>query len=464
MADQPQQLGVISLNASSEGYVQFGRIIEVEVRNFKTKQKITFGNAFRIEFDFFKSIDSIKEASVGQVRIHNLTEKTRKLIDEAGSELVLKFGYGSGSQRRIKRLFHASITKVRPTFQDGGEVTLIDVSANFMEYTFSKFFAESKEYSMVTFAGELVETVLKKQMGFATDNIPEEIKPKIIELLSTKKIFATNSPMSGKEAIDNFCEKHALTYTTQDREDFGDMVIFMIRDEAIPIYNQFANMAYEKITEPLENESDADFNKRKHERYVRKFTSLYITEDKATAFILNQDTGLLGYPLAETEIVTVPENWNIGANEQLTRKGAETLANKAQKEAERKAKYDKAIAEGKKRKAYKAPREGKKQISRTFVRVRALINPSLLPHHHVKIESNLTEYSGVYRVRNIKYTGTNGDGECFMELYCEDSGGSRDSELSKEQQEQVKQDAEIVGSLGSEEHQENVTVEGFNEE
>ena len=115
--------------------LQFGRFIEVEIKNFKTSEKITIGNEFKIEFSFYKTIDEVNEASVGNVKIYGLTEETRKSLGGSGNEITLRCGYVNSE---IKTLFIADIVRIRPEYSNSETVVSIDVSANFMNYAFSK--------------------------------------------------------------------------------------------------------------------------------------------------------------------------------------------------------------------------------------------------------------------------------------------------------------------------------------
>ena len=69
------------------------RFVKVEISNFTSGKKITIKNPIRIDFEFFKSIDEVKEASTGVVKIYNLTPETRRLISEVGSEVRLYTGH-----------------------------------------------------------------------------------------------------------------------------------------------------------------------------------------------------------------------------------------------------------------------------------------------------------------------------------------------------------------------------------
>ena len=115
--------------------LQFKRVIEVDIKNFKTNEKITIGNDFKIEFTFYKTIDEVNEASVGNVKIYGLTEETRKSLGGSGNELTLRCGYANSE---VKTLFIADVVRVSPEYSASESIVSIDVSANFMDYAFTK--------------------------------------------------------------------------------------------------------------------------------------------------------------------------------------------------------------------------------------------------------------------------------------------------------------------------------------
>ncbi|MBQ0112884.1 MAG: hypothetical protein KBT03_07130 [Bacteroidales bacterium] len=457
--EEVQSLNSITLQANQNGYVQFGRIIKVEVRNFKTKQKITFQSPLRIEFDFFKTIDEIAQASVGQVRIFNLSEDTHKFVTEAGSELQLSFGYNK--PENVKPLFYGAITSVSRQQDSDDVVSIFNVCANFMEYQFSRVFSNYQETTFLEELSNVVTAVTGKDtMNFRLRNFPIDTQDSVAEYLQTAKVIAIQDPMNGKSALTVFSEKYGVIGRNVTNEDGSKSFDCEFKDEVVNHYIEKASQAYEKIEEVTE-ESSVQIIKTK-EVNESNFNNLYETLDNETSYIFSRDSGLLGSPQEEVQIVSVPESWNIGTNEQITRRGAETIAKKEQREAEKLSKWKKRKAEGKKVKDFKPRKEGKKQISRTFVRVKALINPSVKPQTHVTIDSQISDYDGVYRVRNITLKGTNGAGECYMELYCEDSSGVRDSHLTEEQKKQVQDSGgglNLTGQLGNS-LEEGVTVEG----
>ena len=113
---------------------KFGRYCSVEVRNFITGQKHTIGNDFNITFEFFKTIDEVDNASTGTIRIVGVTKETFDIMKSDGGEVSLSVGYVN---TEIDLLFVATITRMYLVVENGTLVTVIECSANVMNYHFS---------------------------------------------------------------------------------------------------------------------------------------------------------------------------------------------------------------------------------------------------------------------------------------------------------------------------------------
>ena len=420
--------------------IQFGRYVEVEVKNFTTGEKITIPNNLKIEFDFYKTIDEVDEASVGQVKIYGLTDETHRSLGEAGSEVTLKCGYVNDE---IKVLFVASSTLITREYSDNSVVSVINVSANFNKFKFTKLILNQREASIASQLMYLAD-FLGYWFEFDLGNVPSEYQSLLEEYISTRKIVFTGT-FTAKSALDIFCKKFCIVYHTRtEPDDSKGILSFRLEDRAIPVYVQQAQNGYEKI-KTLDESSVVDFD---------KFKSIFITpsEEDDTAFVITKSTGMLGYPKEESKIINVPENWKPSSNEKITDDSQVTIQERKIKDAEaskkRAERQAKAQAAGKTLKPQKPKKLRNIKISRKYLRVTALLNPSVRPQSHVKVESEFTLYNGVYRVRNARYTGNNTDGGFNMELYLEDSGGkfdtvATDKEIEKSMQENVD------GSLGN---------------
>ena len=165
-----------------QGY-QFGRYVEVEIKNFTTKEKTIIPNDFEIDFEFYKTVDQVNNASVGIVKIYGLKEDTIRKINSDGGEITLNCGY---SNSNIETLFVADILSVIPDIQSGTSVTEIRCSANVLAYSFGQHISLgaglTTVYKVLT---ELTEKLGMFPMIIASVSVPANMLQSYIELLKT---------------------------------------------------------------------------------------------------------------------------------------------------------------------------------------------------------------------------------------------------------------------------------------
>ena len=122
------QLSTITQFANLPESVQFGRVIEVIVTNFRLNRAVKLGNDFDISFEFTKSLDEVREASTGSVTIKNLSKSTLDLITEKNEcQMQLFCGYNNHTAILFVADIISSTVKTNGTNVD---VTFV-VSANF---------------------------------------------------------------------------------------------------------------------------------------------------------------------------------------------------------------------------------------------------------------------------------------------------------------------------------------------
>lgn len=165
-----------------QGY-QFGRYVEVEIKNFTTKEKTIIPNDFEIDFEFYKTVDQVNNASVGVVKIYGLKEDTIRKINSDGGEITLNCGY---SNSNIETLFVADILSVIPSVQSGTSVTEIRCSANVLAYSFGQHI--SLGAGLTTVYNALTE--ISNKLGVIpkiviSTSVPDNMIKEYIELLST---------------------------------------------------------------------------------------------------------------------------------------------------------------------------------------------------------------------------------------------------------------------------------------
>lgn len=428
--------------------LQFDRHIEVEVKNFSTGEKITIGNDLKISFDFYKTIDEVNEASLGKIKIYGLTESTRKKLGGAGGEVTLKTGY---TNAEVIVLFTADIVNIYPEYNPSNPCVVIDVSANFMNYAFTKTAADSNAITIVERARNLA-TSMNRSFEFWVANIPDQDRDKVIEWIQTRRSRTADTGLT-KKSLDLFCSEYGFSFFLIDPINSGGQVQvvvsspmvngagnesagitpttlprdstirFFIPDNKIHIITEWANDSYDKVTRTI---SQSDIQSE------QQFKNIFVADESESvqsAVVLTRDTGLLGYPRLESKIVDVPESWAISGSEQAVQESLNAVAEKKQKIADKAKQRELAGKNPLKTK----PKSYRIKVKRKFITVKAQLNPTVRPQSHVKIISIIEEATGVYRVRNVRFVGDNRDGEYTMELNCEDSGGKYDKLPSKQE-------------------------------
>lgn len=401
---------------------QFGRIVQVEIRNYTTQQKFFIDNNLRIDFTFFKTIDQVTEASLGQVKIYGLTQQTFSEMNSTGGELELKFGY-KGTE--VQTLFIATITSMHPENSQDGLCAVINVSANYADYMYTKSLIQAgKDQTLMSVLSDIREQSQGYFKGatIILDTVPLEHQDVVATFVTEARVSFSSHGNLG-QVVRDYAKKFAMELF-RDEDGF---LYARFPAPNVPAIVEFASKPYQKANFILPESSEDN---------VKLIKDLEQDPSDETAFILNQYTGLLGYPKEEYKLLSVPANWNVAASEQVTRKGQETIMTNAQKKKEADAKYaekvQKATEKGKlnKLKPQKKTRQANIQIKRKYLRVNALLNPAIRPQTQINIQSNLNVYSGIYRVRTATYQGTNSSGSCSMELYCEDSSRKTDTQTT----------------------------------
>ena len=112
---------------------QFGRCAEVHIKDFESQTKLVIGNDFEIEFDFFKTIDETRQASVGTIKIYGLKPSTVNSLQRDGGEVTLMCGY-YGTE--MTALFTAYISRMYINKTNNTTETTIECSANLFDYYF----------------------------------------------------------------------------------------------------------------------------------------------------------------------------------------------------------------------------------------------------------------------------------------------------------------------------------------
>lgn len=417
--------------------IQFGRYVEIEVRNYLTGEIIKIPNQFEIDFEFFKTIDENENSSTGTISIKGLTQETYKRMNSEGGSVTLRCGY---SNAEIKTLFIAMITRMWQVREGGTTTTNINCSANSLEYFYNSY--DGGGTGTRTLAEVLLDvSKLAGAKAIAIDlgNVPKKSIPSVSEYVRT---LSVNTDFEGviRDIIKVMCDAFMLTRKTETEEDGSITFIYSFTQSGV-------NFALKKISEGYAK--IVNFDQHKKDRY--DFKSLFITpEDRyKDVYILSRNTGLRKVE-EEYKIATAYETVELASNEVQTNKSKASIAQSNVKRREQDEKDAKRKDEGKNvKERVRSARTIK--INRKYAKVTALLNPSVTPQGHIIVSSFIDDYDSVYRVREATYKGNNRKGDWEMVLYCEDSGDrystvATDAEVARHTQDQ---DGVMYGSLGN---------------
>jgi hypothetical protein len=414
--------------------IQFGRYVEVEVKNYLTGEVITIPNQFEIDFEFFKTIDENENASTGTISIKGLTKETYDRMNSEGGSVTLRCGY---TNSEIKILFISMITRMWQVRDNGTTTTNINCSANSLEYFYNSY--DGGGNGERTIAEVLLDTSKlagASGIGFDLSNIPKEKVQSVSEYIRTHTV-RTDFEGVVRDVLKVLCDAFMLSRSSSIDEDGTTTFMYSFTQAGV-------NFTLKKIAEGYSKAPNPD--QRKRDRY--DFKSIFITpEDRyKDVYILSRNTGLRKVE-EEYKIATSYETVELAANEVQTTKSKNTIAQSNAKRREQDEKDAKRKADGKEvKERVRTARTIK--INRKYAKVTALLNPSVTPQGHIIVSSLLDQYDSVYRVREATYKGNNRKGDWEMVLYCEDSGNRYSRPATQEEIEASNQDGVFYGSLG----------------
>lgn len=433
----------LSTIVASRGDLQFGRVIDLDIYNYSTGQKVNIPNDFNISFDFFKTTDETEQASTGVVTIMNLTDETyKKISTKHKCQMVLRAGY----QSNYNTIFFADCVSIRKETQGNNVATIINVSANFFEYRTGEAISitQKSEYSVFGLLESIMvaltarnyqadtstgKTYTHKKVYSKIANVSKEDTLAIYTYLLKARI---GSKFSYCGNLDNLLKQVSETYGLRimsSGEKNNVLYTISIKDEWLGIYLDRIKSNYQEVS----NDS-GDLN-------IETNVNSSLADD--TLFFLNYQTGLLGTPHIDYKVFTVPENYKGLDSDETTLKSQITILNKNAKQAEK----DKKAKE--KGKPIKARKLGTKRVKKTFLSAKALLNPNIRPQSAIQIDCEDEDISGIYRVRNITYKGDNQSGDFLVELYLEDTSDSMTVVATDSDIKNFGSDEQIFGGLGA---------------
>lgn len=418
---------------------QFGRYAQVEIKNFITKELTTIPDDFEIDFEFFKTIDEVDNASKGVVKIKGLTQETYNKINSDGGQIKLTCGY---TNAEIKTLFIADIMRMQQRSISGTTETIIECSANLLSYYYTGGTTDQNERVTV---GMIVDDYGKRDgadtVKFDLHNVDQTIEEKFIQYITSAAYFQPQFfGMNNKQTIEFLCHSFGMMFSVDHSDDLGKTYTFTFTNSSINFILSRINDGYDKI----------DKSKIKSSK---NFNDMFITPTSqySEAVVLSNTTGWLSAEI-EYRIANALETQSLAANEEQTERSKQQIMNsdakrslQAKKDAERK-------AQGKKVKEKKLKVRTIK-VNRKYIKIEALLNPNVRPQGHVEVKTKQKDYNGVFRVREATYKGNNKVGNWTMTLFCEDSSGRYDTratpqDLQFNQSEVQEEQNQVNGDLG----------------
>ena len=414
--------------------LQFGRLCQLEFRNYSTEKKFKIDQNLRISFDFLKSFDESDQSSTGTISIYGLSKETAfKLGNRLGnnfqSEVTCSVGY-SGDIENFQPLFVGTVMNNHWKREGGVSVTTIEVSANFKSFYLGQMQAVSaRNVRFAEILGDLTRLYsVDYEVKIVNDQITYADEVKILTYLSTVTISNWSFVGNMYQYLEKISKGFGFKYRLEN-----EVVYFTMTDlTEIQELLGYIDLTNQDLANNPKNSASIELKRSQH-LYAGKMTNvmvaptstpstettqmldkLYKNSNEKTAITVGFGTGLIAMPQIDNRNVKVPYNQQIGANEVVVeRKGVRAV-------------LDKKTGEHKKDKngnlRYTKPPKNI-TISRRYMTALIQLNPSIKPNSMVRINTGITEIDGVYRVRNCKFKGDTHEGEWVVELDLEDTMG-----------------------------------------
>ena len=457
---------------------QFGRYLEIEIRDFKSQTKTIISNEFEIEFDFFKSLDQVTEDDSGYIKIYGLTPDRIKSIQDGGGEVILRCKY---RYAEVEVLFQAHIARCYAEVSNNTTLTTIECSANLMNYYQTGTIASASHTTIADFIANLGE-----KLGASTSLIflpevtfsdyPDSVIASLKEFIGEANV-SLSLVGNYQEILEDFCNGIGFDCIKENLPSGGYLLGFYLNDKGAARMIQEINLGYRKA-------------KRNNSKPTEKSNVAFATlKDSQTAdpnsrqyTVLTNTTGLISVKI-EYKIATAYADQVLYDHEvetvQSQEKGLNLEARLAKSRAREQEKVKKAAAKGKVYTPKSSTYTRTKKVNRKYARVKALLNPLIKPQGIIAVPESVSllkstgqvvsafeenDYSedeldqldalALLRVRSVHFKGNNKRNDWIMDIYAEDL--SKSAELSDVELTQL-QRTNSPDSFSSDES------EGFNE-
>ena len=428
---------------------QFGRYVEVEIRDFKSKTKTIISNDFEIDFEFFKSLDQVTEDDSGKIRIYGLTPERIKALQDGGGEVILRCKY---RHAEVQVLFQAYISRLYAEVSNNTTMTTIECSANLMNYYQSGAVSTESQTTIHNFIMALGERLgSSRALIYIDDSLyPNDIGNKLLEFIDTADARLS---MVGnlKDVLDDFCNGLGFDYRKELSTNGAEFVsIFSLNDNGAGRMLEEINLGYRKAKDRGGNsklKNNAEFSSLK--------ASQEANPDSREYTILTEKTGLVSVKI-EYKIATAYADQVLYDHEVETIKSQESGMNLKARMAKSRAREQEKVRKAAEKGEIYTPKTSTytrtKKINRRYARVKALLNPNIKPQGLIAVpeevsmlkstgqivdvfdennysEEELEDFKGgvaVLRVRSVNFKGNNKRNDWIMDIYAEDLSQSKD--------------------------------------
>ena len=328
---------------------------------------------FHIEFEWDKQLDHSDSSDTGSVTIYGLKEDTANTLGGVFTTIKLSCGYRADQKPTPETvLFIGDVIESKYEKEEGGTKLTMRITANANQLMIGRKVgylwaaselpaALSDKTAKADFKDLRPETFVQVFLDFATAGT------------DIKSYTATFSPdatkvMAQKMFLVNYSQSVAGTIKTIFDEVFR------------PI-----NISWRAVARGANHYDFTFFTKNE----------LNVANPNNTAYVISSDTGLIGLPYLRSDTITRAIDQDTESNEV-----ALNIKESYGKDG--------------------TPREVKRyKVRRQGVGFKALIDTDIEPNSIVDISTAEGSTDGLYRVRNVKFKGSNFSQDWYMEVECE---------------------------------------------
>lgn len=350
------------------------------------QDSVLIGEDFHIEFEWDKPLDHSDSSDTGNVTIYGLSEDTANSVGSLFSTIKLSCGY-EYAQKENDTLFIADVIDSKFEKEETGTKLTLQLTAN------------------------AKQLMIGRKVGFlwaANATEPEFIRNKPVQANLVDidpenfvKIFLDYATK------DSAVQSYSVTFSEAAKRIMREKVFYANYTTSVA---GTIKQAFDEVFRPI------NISWRAVARTANHYDFNFFTKNELQAantrkdeytYIISSETGLIGLPYLRTDVVSRNIDESTASNE--------TALNIKQ-------------AYGKDG----TPKEVKKyNVRRQGVGFKALINTDIEPNSIVDISTNEGSTDGLYRVRNVKFKGSNFGQDWYMEVECDGRVDSTTRRLSQ---------------------------------